>query len=212
MTTPPIACLVWATPDADQLIADMARVSTPDGEGKPPERLIRYLIDHRHWSPFEMVSACVEVRTSRAISAQMLRHRSFSFQEFSQRYAEVMEEPELLTARKPATTNRQSSEGEANAEVQRQWELLQRGVYRRAYGCYDEAIAIGVPREQARMLLPLATPTRLYMSGNLRSWIHYLSLRTAQDTQEEHRIVAQAIAEVLRPVAPLVFAAAEEVR
>lgn len=200
--------LIWATPNADQLIADMARVSSPANVGKDATRLIAYLIEHKHWSPFEMVSACVEVRPSRAIAAQLLRHRSLSFQEFSQRYAEVLDEPTITTARVPAATNRQSSDGEAGADVQQTWQFLQDDAYRYAYASYRKAIAIGVPREQARMLLPLATPTRLYVAGTLRSWIHYLQLRTAVDTQTEHREMAEGIRRLLVDIAPLTMSAA----
>jgi thymidylate synthase (FAD) len=203
--------LVWITPNADQLIADMARVSSPANVGKDATRLIRYLIAHKHWSPFEMASACIEIETTRAISPQLLRHRSFSFQEFSQRYADVVEKPPITSARKPAATNRQSSEGEASADVQQRWQDAQNIVFAVAQNAYRDMVNIGVPREQARMLLPLATPTRLYMAGTLRSWIHYLQLRTAADTQAEHREIAEAVAVILKAHAPLTFAAAMEV-
>lgn len=224
--------LVWITPNADQLIADMARVSNPPlihswlarawawltrrklptPQIRSDAGLIRYLITHKHWSPFEMASLCVEIHTTRDISAQLLRHRSFSFQEFSQRYSDVrrLPLPTLTRARKAAAKNRQSSVGEASPLVQLGWNVIQRVGFGVSYTLYGAALRLGVPREQARRVLPLATPTRLYMAGTLRSWIHYLQLRTAADTQAEHREIAEAIAAILKEHAPLTFAAAME--
>lgn len=176
----------------EELIIKIARVSNPSNQGnhQTAPRLIKYLIDHKHWSPFEMVDITFEITTSRAIAAQILRHRSFSFQEFSQRYAEV-QGMEPLEFRQQAEKNRQSSEEihvngyNYKVDVYESIELL--------FDMYKEMVENGVSKETARMILPMATTTRLYMKGSVRSWIHYLQIRTGPDTQKEHREIAQAI-------------------
>lgn len=190
---------IWATPNAESLVLYMARVSNPANQDNTNTRLINYLIEHRHWSPFELVNFCVEIKTSRAVSAQILRHRSFSFQEFSQRYSEVQDvEPILL--RRQAEKNRQSSAESINPTL---WaddllggekaldvitEYIEDGVE-----LYKELVSAGVAKECARMILPMASSTTLYMNGSLRSWVHYLNLRCAEDVQLEHREVANEI-------------------
>ena len=205
------AKLVWATPDAEKLLAYIARVSNPKNQDNPDfSGLIRYCIKHQHWSPFEMVSAVVEINTTRDIGRQILRHRSFSFQEFSQRYAEVCnaKEAPLREARLQDTTNRQNSLGTDDDELKVWWVTAQEELRNVSEHLYRVALEKGIAKEQARVLLPEGlTPTRMYMSGTLRSWIHYINLRTGPETQKEHREVAQACEDVLKPVFPTVWEA-----
>ena len=206
-----IASLVWATPNAEELLAKIARVSNPANQENPSfEGLIKYMIKHHHWSPFEMVSAVVEINTTRDIGRQILRHRSFSFQEFSQRYADATLLPPigLRECRMQDTKNRQSSIPTNDAALSRDWEYDQRLLYDMAEALYKDALAKGIAKEQARALLPEGlTPTRMYMAGTLRSWLHYLQLRTGPETQKEHRQVAQSIFLALEPSFPVTFPA-----
>ena len=190
--------LIWITPEAEKVIGYCARVSNPKNQDNPDvSRLLSYCIKHGHWSIFEMASMCVEIKTTRAIAPQILRHRSFSFQEFSQRYAQVAEFPILGQMRLAGTTNRQSS------QLLPEWkeldENLQVVIDRAAmavegsYYAYNRMIDAGIAAETARMVLPLCTPTTMYMSGTVRSWIHYVQLRTQEDTQLEHRQIAESI-------------------
>jgi thymidylate synthase (FAD) len=207
------ASLIWITPDAERLIAHIARVSNPANQDNPDyERLLRYLIEHRHWSPLEMASACIEINTTRDIGRQILRHRSFSFQEFSQRYADVSQLPpaELREARLQDTKNRQNSFELGPGPLADRWEILQHEVYDAALDRYKEALEIGIAKEQARALLPEGlTPSRMYMAGTLRSWLHYVALRTGPETQKEHRQIAQKIADLLRAEIPTIMRAAD---
>ena len=204
--------LIWITPDAEALIAQIARVSNPANQDNPEfAGLLRYCLKHKHWSIFEMASACVEINTTRDIGRQILRHRSFSFQEFSQRYAAVGALPpvELREARLQDRSNRQSSIETGPGPTADLWETLQREVYNAAAVRYEEALEAGIAKEQARALLPEGlTPTRMYMSGTIRSWLHYLQLRTGPETQKEHRVIAQSVSDVLRVHLPTVFEAA----
>ncbi len=202
--------LVWITPDAQQVIGDCARVTSPQNQGKDPSRLLRYCIRHGHWSPFEMASMCIEIETTRAISAQILRHRSFSFQEFSQRYASVQVQPVMPEMRLSGATNRQSSiSAELNngqrAAIQRAGNLMFH-----LYQAYREMLDCGIAAECARAVLPMCSPTRLYMAGTIRSWIHYTDLRKKSDTQEEHREIAQNILSIMREQLPVVMTSLEE--
>lgn len=185
--------LVHITPDAEQLIAYMARVSNPDNQDntKTSAKLIKYLIDHKHWSPFEMVSMCVEIETTRSIAAQILRHRSFSFQEFSQRYAEVSQSASVPELRRQDTKNRQNSIDDLDPAVVKRLSRRIEFLYENASSLYSDLIEAGVAKECAREVLPLATPTRLYMHGTVRSWIHYCQLRCGNGTQKEHQIIAR---------------------
>jgi thymidylate synthase (FAD) len=198
------AKLVWITPNAEDTIVYCARVSNPKGqeENKSPERLLRYLIKHKHWSPFEMASACFEVNTTRDISTQILRHRSFSFQEFSQRYSPtdllgVAKIPELRLQDK---TNKQNSIITTDplqlAELY-QFQSEIGDLFVNAQDLYERLLDAGIAKESARKVLPLNTPTRLYMSGTIRSWIHYLQSRCCEDTQLEHRLIAPQIKDIL---------------
>lgn len=193
--------LIWATPQGDSLVAKLARVSNPGNENniETAPKLISYLIRNKHWSPFEMVSACFEINTTRDIARQILRHRSFSFQEFSQRYADVSAlEAEFKTkeCRFQDTKNRQNSlsvDPSDNVTIE-WWENTQKNAWRDAIWAYKSALQIGIAKEVARVVLPEGlTPSRLYMSGTLRSWIHYLQLRLKPGTQKEHQEVALEI-------------------
>jgi len=194
--------------DAQELIAYCARVSNPANQlnTETSEKLIRYLIRHSHWSPLEMVSACIEITTTRDIARQILRHRSFSFQEFSQRYADPTQDLGfvLRDARLQDTKNRQNSIVIYDADLQEQWERKQRLVIDAAKDSYQWAIDHGIAKEQARAVLPEGlTESRLYMNGTLRSWIHFIELRSANGTQREHQDVAVACAKVIAEIFPM---------
>ena len=196
--------LIWITPEAEQVIGYCARVSNPANQDNPDvARLLAYCIKHGHWSIFEMASMCVEIKTTRAIAPQILRHRSFSFQEFSQRYAEVHDFPVLGQMRLAGTTNRQSSqplpEQGFDADIILDAELA----VSRSYWTYNKLIKAGIAAETARMVLPLCCPTTLYMSGTIRSWIHYVQLRTQEDTQLEHREIADSIKALMAEHLPI---------
>ena len=166
--------LIHSTPYGDNLVAYMARVSNPNNQNntETSAKLIKYLIKHKHWSPFEMVNMCVEIDTTRSIAAQILRHRSFSFQEFSQRYAEVADKPDALVVRRQDTKNRQSSIDDVDPYTSQDFQIKAQQVYDLSYGLYNEMLAAGIAKECAREVLPLSAPTKLYMNGTLRSWIH----------------------------------------
>ena len=201
------ASLVWVTPDAEQLIGKIARVSNPSNEDNPEvEKLIRYLIKHKHWSPFEMASMCVEIHTTRAIAPQILRHRSFSFQEFSQRYAIPTDTfatvlPEL---RRQDVKNRQNSIDDIPPETQEYYQQRIDDHFREGVALYESLLHSDVAKECARSVLPLNTVTRLYMSGTIRSWLHYCDLRGANGTQAEHMQIAQSVQQILRDEVPTI--------
>ncbi len=200
--------LVHITPNAEELIAYMARVSNPSNQTntQTSARLIKYLIDHQHWSPFEMVNMCVEINTTRSIAAQILRHRSFSFQEFSQRYAQVELTAEVPEFRRQDTKNRQNSIKDLSPSTLKEAELITASALLNSQRAYEQLLQLGVAKECAREVLPLATPTRLYMNGTIRSWIHYCQLRCANGTQEEHRIIARGAYKLLQEHLPSVCA------
>jgi thymidylate synthase (FAD) len=194
--------------DAQELIAYCARVSNPANQlnTETSERLIRYLVKHAHWSPLEMVSACVEITTTRDIARQILRHRSFAFQEFSQRYADPTKDLDfvLREARLQDTKNRQNSVETEDVSLQNEWFRAQQRVIYAAKREYEWAIKNGIAKEQARAVLPEGlTVSRLYMNGTLRSWIHFIELRSANGTQKEHQEVARACASVISTVFPM---------
>lgn len=204
--------LQWITPDAERLIVEMARVSNPEGakRGDNPEKLIGYLIRNQHWSPFEMASACFEITTTRDIARQMLRHRSFSFQEFSQRYAEVGSLPPapLRPARMQDTKNRQSSLPCADPALKLWWLEEQEKVLKRARKAYKAALDKGIAKEVARAVLPEGlTTSRMFVTGTIRSWMHYAALRMEAGTQREHRDVAMACWLQLRDHIPAIWQA-----
>ena len=198
--------LIHYTQDGDDLVSYMARVSNPDNQNntETSAKLIKYLIKHQHWSPFEMVSMCVEINTTRSIAAQILRHRSFSFQEFSQRYAAVTDSPVIPDLRRQDTKNRQNSIDDLDPFTKQELQLKAQFVFDQAQMLYDEMLGAGVAKECAREVLPLATPTRLYMNGTLRSWIHYCDLRCGNGTQKEHRDIADECRLLIAQCFPLV--------
>ena len=197
---------IHSTQGGDELIAYMARVSNPDNQNntKTSAKLIKYLIKHKHWSPFEMVSMCVEINTTRSIAAQLLRHRSFSFQEFSQRYAKVTEHPVIPEWRGQDWKNRQNSLDNLDDITKQEFDIRADFLFDHAYGLYREMLAAGVAKECARDILPLCTPTKLYMHGTLRSWIHYTDLRCGNGTQKEHKLIADGVKELIIEQFPLV--------
>ncbi len=192
-------------------VAYTARVSSPNPLNESYERLLTYCIRKGHWSVFEMADATMELETSRAIAAQILRHKSFNFQELSQRYAAIEPDYQATACRMQDSKNRQSSLECSDPSIQAWWEYTQRTQAERAFVNYEEALRLGIAKEVARMLLPLSTSTKLYMKGNLRSWLHYLNTRLDPSTQLEHRELAQAILTQLAPVYPIIFQAAREV-
>jgi len=204
---------VYFVENMTELVAFCARVSNPSNQSNKDtsEKLIRYLIKNAHWSPLEMVSMCLEIETTRDIARQILRHRSFSFQEFSQRYADPTKELdfEIREARFQDTKNRQNSvefdmSNDEHRQVQYQWQNLQRDLIEKSKNVYEWAIQKGIAKEQARAVLPEGlTVSRLYMNGTLRSWIHYIQLRSANGTQKEHMEIAKACAEVIAKVFPM---------
>ena len=201
------AKLVWITPDAEKLIGKIARVSNPDNEDNPEvTKLLKYLIKHKHWSPFEMASMCVEITTTRAISPQILRHRSFSFQEFSQRYAPAMD-VELPTLRRQDTKNRQNSIDDIDDETARFLTGKIDQHFRESQDLYEQLLDRGVAKECARAVLPLNTGTRLYMSGTIRSWLHYCDLRAWHGTQWEHTQIALNCMDILKEQVPTIASA-----
>lgn len=199
--------LIWATPHTDQLVANMARVSNPDNQDNPSiDGLLRYMMREGHVSPFEMVNTCLEITTTRDIGRQILRHRSFSFQEFSQRYAAVDALPDapLRECRMQDAKNRQNSLESTDADMADWWTEAQEYVLETALLNYQAALANGIAKEQARALLPEGlTTSRMYMNGNLRSWIFYLKQRLHESTQREHRQIAQQALSILREAAPI---------
>ena len=194
--------------DAQELIAYCARVSNPSNQlnTETSAKLIQYLIKHQHWSPLEMVSACIEITTTRDIARQILRHRSFSFQEFSQRYADPTKDLAFVTreARLQDTKNRQNSIATDDPTLQAWWDAKQKFIIESSRLAYEEAIERGIAKEQARAVLPEGlTESRLYMNGTLRSWIHFIQLRSGNGTQLEHQEVAIACATVIAEIFPL---------
>jgi thymidylate synthase (FAD) len=204
--------LVHVTPDAEELITKMARVSAPENESnmETAPRLLRYLIKHQHWSPFEMANMCVEIQTTRGISAQILRHRSFSFQEFSQRYADVsaMGSAEIPQLRRQDHKNRQNSIDDLTAEDVGVYYRRISQLFEDAENLYREMVSNGVAKECARNVLPLSSRTRLFMNGTLRSWLHYIKLREAHGTQIEHQVIAKEIKVIFTAQFPIIAEAA----
>lgn len=194
--------------NVQELIAFCARVSNPSNQfnTETSEKLINYLVKHSHWSPLEMVSACVEITTTRDIARQILRHRSFSFQEFSQRYADPTKDLDFVVreARLQDDKNRQNSIETDDRELKEMWNMKQMELIRKVRETYEWAINNGIAKEQARAILPEGnTVSRLYMNGTLRSWIHFIELRSANGTQKEHQLVALACARAIAAVFPM---------
>lgn len=201
--------LVWATPDLEEKVAYCARVSNPENQQNyaTSGKLLKYLMKHKHWSPFEMANVCMEIETTRDIARQILRHRSFSFQEFSQRYA-VVSRFDTRDCRLQDDKNRQNSLITDDIELKDWWHMAQWRVQTEAEFMYKAALDRGIAKEQARALLPegLAV-SRMYMNGTLRSWLHYIEVRTDPSTQKEHRDVAEACKNVLSELCPSIMEA-----
>lgn len=200
--------LVSVTPDAEKAMAYCARVSNPaNQESENYSKLLKYCIDHQHWSIFEMAFLTLEINTTRGIAAQILRHRSFTFQEFSQRYADttlLAEDIPLFELRSQDNKNRQNSIDNVPPEIKSKWGTKIREHFAKSKSIYDGMIADGIAKECARFVLPLATPTRLYMSGSVRSWIHYINLRSAHGTQKEHMLIANDAKEIFKEQFPTI--------
>ena len=204
--------LVSITPDAEKTMAHIARVSNPNNQDNPNYAgLLRYCIKHNHWSVFEQSSMTLQIETTRAIAAQILRHRSFTFQEFSQRYAKSNElgKIELPDLRKQDLKNRQNSTDDLDPFVKQKLEAQMITLFSSAQSLYNQMIDEGVAKECARMVLPLCTPTKIYMTGSWRSWIHYIDLRSAHGTQKEHMDIAEACRKVFTEQFPTVSEALE---
>jgi thymidylate synthase (FAD) len=208
------ASLVWITPDAEQLIGFCARVSNPaNQDNENVAGLLKYCIKNSHWSVFEMASACIELNVPRDISRQILRHRSFSFQEFSQRYADVGTLPfsGYREARLQDTKNRQNSVSTNDTDLINWWEDRQAELLWSLEKTYKEALEKGIAKECARVILPEGlTPSRVYMSGTIRSWLHYLQVRSGKGTQKEHVEIANQIANILAKELPIIMGALDE--
>jgi thymidylate synthase (FAD) len=208
--TQPVKGAVYGLNDAQDMIAYCAKVSNPKGQMnlESSSKLLNYLIKHKHWSPFEQVSATIEVETTRDIARQFLRHRSFSFQEFSQRYADpeaLVEQFVLRDARLQDTSNRQNSIDVNDVELDTQWKMRQERVIFEARTAYEWAIENGIAKEQARVVLPEGnTASRLYVNGTIRSWIHYVELRSANGTQKEHMELAREIGGAISKIFPMI--------
>lgn len=205
--------LISITPDAEKTIAYCARVSNPNNQDSTEySKLLKYCIDHGHWSIFEMANIVLEIKTNRGIAAQILRHRSFSFQEFSQRYADTsylrdsIIIPELRTQ---DPTNRQNSIDDLDEIKQAIYNRSMREIFAKSHALYDDMINNGVAKECARFVLPLSTPTKMYMNGTVRSWIHYINLRTAHGTQKEHMDIALQCKEIFTKQLPIISEALE---
>ena len=199
--------LVTVTPDAEKLMAYVARVSNPSNQDNEKfAGLLKYCINHQHWSVFEQSSMTLEIETTRAIAAQILRHRSFTYQEFSQRYASSTSLGKIPTPeyRRQDTKNRQNSTDDLDPFLKQTLELQTQTLFDSATALYEQMLADGVAKECARMVLPLATPTRIYMTGSCRSWIHYINLRSAHGTQKEHMLIAEGCREVFNEQFPTV--------
>lgn len=208
--------LIHATPEAEHFITDMARVSAPKNQGNydTAPRLLKYLIKHKHWSPFEMATMCVEINTTRDIAAQIIRHRSFSMQEFSQRYANVKDlgEIQLPEFRRQDTKNRQNSTPDLDSKLVRAFQQRTRMLFAEAQKLYDDMLEAGVAKECARKILPMNSPSRIYMHGTLRSWIHYIELRSSNGTQKEHMDIALAAKAIFDSQFPSIAEALESIK
>lgn len=200
--------LVSVTPDAETLIGYCARVSSPDNQDKDPSKLLAYCVKNKHWSIFEMAHMTVEIECSRAISAQILRHKSFSFQEHSQRYAKATE-CVVYSARRQDVKNRQNSIDDISKEDQEWFKHIQTVLTDTCISLYQQALARGIAKECARFLLPMSVKTRLYMTGSIRSWIHYFDVRCDKATQLEHREIANAARAIFKERFPIIAAALE---
>ena len=206
-------CLVSVTPDAEKTIGYIARVSNPKNQENPKvEGLLKYCIDHGHWSVFEQAFMTLEITTTRGLAAQILRHRSFTYQEFSQRYADssmLAKEIPLPELRRQDTKNRQNSIDDVDPFVNQDFQLKMQRHFVDGMHLYKEMLEAGIAKECARFVLPLATPTKLYMTGSVRSWVHYIDLRSAHGTQKEHMDIAEACRGIFKEQFPIISTALE---
>jgi len=193
--------LIWVTPDAEKIVMYCARVSNPKNQNSEDFRLIEYLVKNKHWSPLEMASACFEIETTTRIAPQILRHKSFSFQQFSQRYSEFQQFEEVKPRRQDLK-NRQNSIDDLSEEIKNDFNIDLHNIQEYSRVAYNKAINSGISKESAAFLLPGTTQTKLYMAGTLRSWIHYVDLRTGNGTQLEHMEIAQSIKNELATQVP----------
>ncbi|NDB85706.1 MAG: FAD-dependent thymidylate synthase [Alphaproteobacteria bacterium] len=200
--------LISVTPDAEKLMSYCARVSNPSGQNRDDyAKLLAYCINHQHWSIFEMAFMTLEINTTRGLAAQILRHRSFTFQEFSQRYADttlLADEIPMFELRRQDNKNRQNSIDNIDDEVRFRWNSKIREHFAKSKAIYNGMIKDGIAKECARFVLPLATPTRLYMSGSIRNWIHYINLRSGHGTQKEHMIIANQCKDIFKQQLPII--------
>lgn len=200
--------LISVTPDAEKTMAYCAKVSNPKGQDSDNySKLLKYCIDHKHWSIFEQAFLTLQIETTRGIAAQILRHRSLTFQEFSQRYADatlLAKEIPMFELRRQDNKNRQNSIDDINDEIKSKWGMKIREHFAKSKALYDAMIADGIAKECARFILPLATPTRLYASGSIRSWVHYIELRSSNGTQKEHMIIANECKQIFIEQFPII--------
>ena len=202
--------LIWITPDSEKLIAYCARVSSKNQDNPNIKGLLKYCIKNGHWSIFEMCNMCIEINTTRSISAQILRHRSFSFQEFSQRYSKVEKKPDYFDLRRQDLKNRQNSIDDLCDETKKKLYNSIRMTLVDIDRCYQGLLNDGVAKECARMILPMCSPTKLSMNGTIRSWIHYLKVRSDSSTQKEHMEIAEQIKEIFKKELPIIYEATFE--
>jgi thymidylate synthase (FAD) len=195
--------LISITPDAEKTMLYVARVSSPKQESSNTG-LLGYCLKHKHWSVFEHAVMTIEIETSRAISPQILRHRSFTFSEFSQRYATVEDDPVLVDARRQDDKNRQNSTDDMDQYTKDWWTDSQYIIWEEAMRRYEQALAKGIAKEVARNILPVMAPTKIYMTGSVRSWLHYIQLRSAKETQLEHRIIAEGCRDIFTEQLPII--------
>ena len=197
--------LIWITPEAEKIVAYCARVSSKNQENPNIKGLLKFCIREGHWSIFEQANMCVQVQTSRAISAQILRHRSFSFQEWSQRYSEVEMDLEIPDLRRQDLKNRQNSISDLDENMVNELQEEIKEHFKKTKDLYKKLLDKGVAKECSRMILPMCSPTKLYMNGTLRSWIHYLSVRCGNGTQSEHMEIANQIKEIFKKELPIIY-------
>jgi thymidylate synthase (FAD) len=197
--------LIWITTEAEKIIAYCARVSSNNQDNPNIEKLIRYCAKQGHWSIFEMASMCIEINTTRAISAQILRHRSFHFQEFSQRYAKVEQDLEIPELRRQDLKNRQNSIRDLDDKLIEEIQKEIMDHFKKTKDLYKKILDKSVAKECARMILPMCSPTRIYMNGTIRDWIHYLKVRCDKSTQLEHRLIALKIKEIFKEHLPIIY-------
>ena len=199
--------LIWITPDAEKLIAYIARVSSPHQDNPKIKGLLKYCIKHGHWSIYEMANMCIEINTTRAISAQIIRHRSFNYSEFSQRYSSVKQDLEIPKLRRQDLKNRQNSISDLPEELVDELQGEIKGHFKKTKDLYRKLLDKGVAKECARMVLPMSSPTKIYMCGSVRSWVHYLQLRCGNGTQSEHAEIANKIKEIFKDQLPIIYEA-----